>query len=102
MAWKCHGILWVQFLHFLLRTNGDKGHLDDNDFCHCYGDLFESAILDVTWSRLCSKFLINSCKGNWQQNFQGHPTPKNVSVPKKSEPVFQRTLRQDRWHLTYF
>ena len=26
---------------FLFRTNGKKGHLDRNDFCHCYGNFIQ-------------------------------------------------------------
>ena len=33
---------------FLFITNGKKGNLDENDFCHCYGIFFESALLKVT------------------------------------------------------
>ena len=34
---------------FLFRANGKKEYLDENDFCHGYGNYFESAILKVTW-----------------------------------------------------
>ena len=33
-------ILWYSacsLLSFLFRTNVKKGHLDENNFCHCYG-----------------------------------------------------------------
>ena len=34
MSWDsaCSSLL------FLFRTNGKKGHLNENDFRHCYGD----------------------------------------------------------------
>ena len=56
-----HGFNFI----FLFRTNGKKGHLHENDFLHCYGDFFESVILEVTWSQLCLKFIINSCEAYW-------------------------------------
>ena len=34
------------FLFTLSRTSGKKEHLDENDFRHCYGNFFESAILE--------------------------------------------------------
>ena len=50
---------------FLFRTNFKKGYLDDSDLRHCYGHYFESAILKVTWSQLCPKFLLNNCEAHW-------------------------------------
>ena len=38
----------------LLRTNGKKEHLDENDFRHCYVFFFESAAVKVTLSQKCS------------------------------------------------
>ena len=33
---------------FVFKTDYKKGHLADNDFCRCYGDFFESVILELT------------------------------------------------------
>ena len=89
LIWRCHGILWV---HFYV----------ENDFRHCYVNFFESAILKVTWSRLSSKFIINSCKAHWQQHFGRHPTAEDLSVTQKFQLVLQRTLYQKSWHFTCF
>ena len=34
---------------FLFRTNGKTEHLDENNFCHCYGNFFESAAWKVSY-----------------------------------------------------
>ena len=46
MVWGCQGTLWVYFI-VLIRTDGRKENLDENDFYHCYDDYFKSAILEV-------------------------------------------------------
>ena len=61
-------------LLFLFRTNGKKGRLGENDFCHCHCIFFESDILKVTWSQLCSKFLPNNYEAHWKQHFERYPT----------------------------
>ena len=60
-------------LLFLFRTNGKKGRLDENDFRQCHGIFFESGILKVTWSQLCSKFLSNKYEAHWKQHFERYP-----------------------------
>lgn len=32
----------------LFKTGNRKGHLDENNFNHCYAGFFESAILEAT------------------------------------------------------
>lgn len=32
----------------LFRADDKEGILDEDDFCHCYADFFESAILEIT------------------------------------------------------
>ena len=44
----------------LLRTNGKKEHLDENDFRHSYVFFFESAALKVTLSQKCSQVFHNN------------------------------------------
>ena len=62
-------------LLFLFRTNHKKGHFDKNDFCYCYGNFFSKvAFWKVTWSQLCSKFLLNKYEALWQQHFERYPT----------------------------
>ena len=38
VVWRSHGITCL--LLFLFRTNSNKGHLDQNNFHHCYGYFF--------------------------------------------------------------
>ena len=52
-------ILCVDF-HFLARTWRWDRELGWERFPHCYGSFFETAILKVTSSQLCSKFLLNN------------------------------------------
>ena len=67
-------VFLISLVLFLFRTNGKKGHLYENDFRHCYGIFFfESDILKVTWSQLCSKFLLNNYKAHWKQHFERYP-----------------------------
>lgn len=53
---------------FLFRTNDKKGHLCDNNFRHCHSYFFKSLILKVTWSHMCSKFILRNCEILWQQH----------------------------------
>ena len=101
MAWKFHGISWVHFrfcFYFCLEPTVRK----DTSMRTTFVTVMVRDILEVTWSRICSKFLINSCEEHWQQPFERHPTVENLSFPKKSEPVLQRTLHQNRWYFIYF
>ena len=69
MVSRCHGVPYFHFF-FLFRTNGRKEHLDENDFGHGYGSYFESAILKVTWYRLCSMFVCNIYEAHWQRHLK--------------------------------
>ena len=69
MSWYSACLL----LSFFFRTNGKKGHLDENGFRHCYGNFFEKGILKVTWSALCSKSFLNSYEAHWKQHFERYP-----------------------------
>ena len=118
-------------LLFLFRTNGKKGRLDENDFRHCHGIFFESGILKVTWSQLCSKFLPNNYEAHWKQHFERYPTveyfpdmdqltrnifhqdfgkhekkskivPRKRSAAQKSKCALRRTLNLSRPRFTYF
>ena len=61
-------------LLFLFRTNGKKGGLDENTTSVTVMIMFfESGILKVTWSQLCSKFLPNNYKAHWKQHFEKTP-----------------------------
>ena len=118
-------------LLFLFRTNGKKGRLDENDFRHCHGIFFESGILKVTWSQLCSKFLPNNYEAHWKQHFERYPTveyfpdmdqltrnifhqdfgkhekkskivPRKRLAAQKSKCALRRTLNLSRPRFTYF
>ena len=48
MAWRCHDISCFDFYFFVFRTNGEKEHLDENNFCDGYGNFYESAAVKVS------------------------------------------------------
>ena len=58
------------FFIFLFRSNGKKEHLDENDFCHGYGNYFKSAALKVTWFQLCSKLFVSNYEVYWQRHLK--------------------------------
>ena len=66
IVWRCHDICF-----FLFRTKCRKEQLDEDGFRHCYGFFFfESVILKVTWSQLCSKFFTTHVdSGNWKKPY---------------------------------
>ena len=72
MVWRCLGIPLVHCYYFCLEPTVER-HLDENDFRHCYDNSFESGILKVTWSQLCSKVLLNNYKTHWKHHFEKIP-----------------------------
>ena len=50
----------------MFRTNGKNEHLDEKNFHYNYRNFFDSAVLRVTWSQLCSKFFLNNYEAHWQ------------------------------------
>ena len=59
-------MVFCEFIFIVLfRTDGSKGHLSANKFCHSYADCFVSAIMYITWSGSCLKFVISSCEAYW-------------------------------------
>ena len=78
MVWRCHGIPCVHF-YFLFWTIIRKRYFDESDFHHCYGNFFESAIPNVVWSQLYSKFFLNSCEVHWPKHFESHPAAEDFT-----------------------
>ena len=76
MVWRCPGIPCVHFCFFCLES---KTYLDESGFRNCYGNFFESAILKVTLTQLCSKFLLNNYEAHWQQHFERHPIVEDLT-----------------------
>ena len=44
--------------------------MDENDLCYGYGNYFESAVLKVTWFKLCSKFFLNNYEAHWRRHLK--------------------------------
>ena len=51
MLWMCHRIpfLWYSIFLFFCLEEQKKEHLDESNFCHSYGNYFETTVLKVTW-----------------------------------------------------
>ena len=61
----------VFLLLFLFRANGKKRHLDENDFCHCYGNFFRKC---HSSSRFHSSYLITAILKVLSQQLRGTVT----------------------------
>ena len=60
MVWRCHGILRVHRYYFCLEPKARKDTWMRTTSVTVMVILFESSILKVTWSQLCSKFLLKN------------------------------------------
>ena len=81
MIWRYYGIPCVHFylfIIFLFRTNGKKGHLDENDFRYCYCNLSKVAF----WKPLERSYIWSSFstiyEAPWQHHFERLPVVENV------------------------
>ena len=48
-------------IFLLFTTKSKKGHMDEDELRHCYGNFFESVVLKAAGLELCSKFCLNIC-----------------------------------------
>ena len=73
MVWRCHGIPRVYCYHFSFELTVRKDtwmrltSITDIVF------LFERSILKVTWSQICSTFLLNNYGAHWKYYFERYP-----------------------------
>ena len=129
MVWGCYGIPFFHFyfiLFFLFRTDGEKGHLDENDFHHCYHNILKVSywkLLDrSSVSTITSKINSSILKHVWQvKSLQTRINVRanifwviimkrisakvtaELSLAGKARAVLQRTFHQyGRWHFTHF
>ena len=58
---------------------------------------FESGILKVTWSQLCSKSLLNNYEAHWQQHFERYPTVLCFTDMAKHQDVGKGYWNENRW-----
>ena len=123
---RCYGISCFHFYcFFLFRNNGMTEILNKNNFRHCYGNFFNSAVLKVTWSQLYSKFFLNryidhniwETLNSWRfyengsadmlilswLNIMKQNLTGNLSVAQKSQYVLRRSTDQNRrWTFTCY
>ena len=74
MVWRCHGIPRVYCYYFYLEPTVRKDTWMRTASVTVMVTFFESGILKVTWSQLCSKSLLNKYEAHWQQHFERYPT----------------------------
>ena len=74
MVWRCHGIPRVYCYYFYLEPTVRKDTWMRTASVTVMVTFFESGILKVTWSQLCSKSLLNKYETLWQQHFERYPT----------------------------
>ena len=69
MVWRCYGITHVPCYYFCLEPTVRKDTWMRTISVTVMIILFESSIVKVTWSQLCSKFLLKNYKPHWKQHF---------------------------------
>ena len=74
MVWRCHGIPRVYCYYFYLEPTVRKKTWMRTASVTVMVHFFESGILKVTWSQLCSKSLLNKYEAHWQQHFERYHT----------------------------
>ena len=74
MVWKCHGRPRVQCYYFCLKPTVRKDTWMRKTPVTVTVFFLESSILKVTWSQICSKFLLSNYEEHWKQHFERYPT----------------------------
>ena len=78
----------VSFLPFWLEATVKNNTWNERDFRHGYGNYFKSAVLNVTWFQLCSKFFLNY-EAHWQWHLEVTLQLKNLGTwPNKHANSF--------------
>ena len=70
MVWRCHCIPRVYCYYFYLEPTIRKDTLMRKVSVTAMVTFFESGILKVTWSQLCSKYLLKKYEAYWQHHFE--------------------------------
>ena len=73
MVWRCHGIPRVYCYYFYLEPTVRKKTWMRTASVTVMVHFFESGILKVTWSQLCSKSPLNKYDAHWQHHFERFP-----------------------------
>ena len=101
MVWWCHGIPRVFIsIFFLFRTKGKKGHLDKNEFRHCYGTFFKNIILKLlnqsyiqSSVSTCTRLIDSSILTPYRWRFHGNGS----TCAKVSEKHDQTKIDEGPW-----
>ena len=70
---RCHAIPRVYCYYFYLEPTIRKDTWMRTDSVTIMVMFFESGILKVIWSQLCSKSLLKNYEAHWQQYFERYP-----------------------------
>ena len=71
MVWRWHDLPRISCYYFCLEPAVRKDTLMRTTSVTVTIIFFESGIEKVTWSQLCSEFLLNKYEAHWQQHFEG-------------------------------
>ena len=74
IVWRCYGIPRVHRYYFCLEPTVRKDTWMRTTSVTVMIILFESSFLKVTWSQLCSKFVLKNYEPHWKQHFERYPT----------------------------
>ena len=74
MVWRFHGIPRVYCCYFCLEPTVRKDTWMSTTSVTVMVVFFEKSILKITWSQLCSKYLLSKYEAHWQQHFERYPT----------------------------
>ena len=74
IVWRCHGIPRVCCYYFCLEPTVRKDAWMRPTSVTVIAFFFESGILKVTWSQLCSMFLPHNYEAHWKHHFERYPT----------------------------
>ena len=97
MVWRCHGIPRVYCYYFYLEPTVRKDTWMRTASVTVMVTFFESGILKVTWSQLCSKSLLNKYEAHWQQHFERYPTVLCFTDMAKHQDVGKGYWNENRW-----
>ena len=74
MVWRWHGIPRAFCYYLCLEPTVRKDTWMRTTSVTVMVIFFESGILKVTWSQICSKSLLSNYEAHWQQHFERYPT----------------------------
>ena len=84
----------IFILIFCLEPTVRKG-IWIRTICCCYSNL--SAILIVTWSKLCLKLILNNYELHWQQDFEDFTDMDNICANSFLGNYHETKINESEW-----